>query len=87
MKKDHFLFERKNDYFAVPIDEVSEIIETKITNGYGSTPATGILTIPSDNLPLYSANFKYNAYGNDLECNGIQLEVDAGFESKNEVIL
>ena len=31
MKKDHFLFERKNDYFAVPIDEVSEIIETKIT--------------------------------------------------------
>ena len=40
-------------------------IETKITNGYGSTPATGILTIPSDNLTLYSANFKYNPYGED----------------------
>ena len=40
-------------------------IETKLTNGYGSTPATGILTIPSDNLPLYSANFKYNPYGKD----------------------
>ena len=40
-------------------------IETKITNGYGSTPATGILTIPSDNLPLYAANFKYSPYGQD----------------------
>ncbi len=40
-------------------------IETKITNGYGSTPATGILTIPSDNLMLYAANFKYNPYGKD----------------------
>ena len=33
------------------------------------------------------AQFKFNAYGSDLECRGIQLEVDAGFESKNEVIL
>ena len=33
------------------------------------------------------ANFKYNAYGNDLECKGAQIEVDAGFESENEVIL
>ena len=40
-------------------------VETKITNGYGSTPATGILTIPSDNLPLYAANFKYSLYGKD----------------------
>ncbi len=40
-------------------------LETKITNGYGSTPATGLLTIPSDNLPLYAANFKYNPYGKD----------------------
>ena len=40
-------------------------IETKITNGYGSTPATGILTIPSDNLALYAANFKYSPYGKD----------------------
>ena len=40
-------------------------IETKITNGFGSTPATGILTIPSDNLPLYIANFKYIPDGKD----------------------
>ena len=40
-------------------------IETKITNGYGSSPATGILTIPSDNLPLYAANFKYRPYAKD----------------------
>tara|TARA_Y100000589_G_scaffold332036_1_gene388718 strand:+ start:5818 stop:7659 length:1842 start_codon:yes stop_codon:yes gene_type:complete len=30
-----------------------------ITNGFGSTPATGILTIPSDNLNLYTFNLKY----------------------------
>ena len=35
-------------------------IETKLTNGFGSTPATGILTLPSDNVPIYSANIKYN---------------------------
>ena len=35
-------------------------IEGKITNSYGSTPALGILTIPSDDLPLYSINFIYN---------------------------
>ena len=34
-------------------------IEGKITNSYGSTPSTGLLTIPSDNLPLYSANIIY----------------------------
>ena len=33
------------------------------------------------------AHFKFSAYGSYLECKGIQLEVDAGFESKNEVIL
>tara|TARA_Y100000589_G_scaffold271491_1_gene264178 strand:- start:2936 stop:4747 length:1812 start_codon:yes stop_codon:yes gene_type:complete len=34
-------------------------IETKITNGFGSTPATGLFTLPSDNLTLYAANVKY----------------------------
>ena len=41
------------------------ILETKLTNGYGSTPSTGLLTIPSDNVPLYVANFKYLPYGDD----------------------
>tara|TARA_A100001388_G_scaffold143211_1_gene106245 strand:+ start:996 stop:2819 length:1824 start_codon:yes stop_codon:yes gene_type:complete len=40
-------------------------IEGKITNSFGATPSTGLLTIPSDNLPLYSANIKYKPYGND----------------------
>ena len=33
------------------------------------------------------AKFKYSAYGNNLEANGVQIEVDAGFESRNEIIL
>ena len=40
-------------------------IEGKITNSYGSTPSTGLLTIPSDNKNLYSANLIYNPYGKD----------------------
>ncbi|WP_413682420.1 hypothetical protein [Prochlorococcus sp. MIT 9321] len=35
-------------------------IEGKITNGYGSTPSTSLLTIPSDNKPLYYLGGKYN---------------------------
>ncbi|MCR8540500.1 MAG: hypothetical protein JJ848_009135 [Prochlorococcus marinus CUG1439] len=34
-------------------------IEGKITNGYGSTPSTSLLTIPSDNKPLYFLGGKY----------------------------
>ncbi len=34
-------------------------IEGKITNSFGSSPSTGLLTIPSDNKPLYSANVIY----------------------------
>ena len=34
-------------------------IEGKITNGYGSTPSTSLLTIPSDNRPLYYLGGKY----------------------------
>ncbi len=40
-------------------------VEGKITNSYGSSPSTGLLTIPSDNLPLYSANVTYRPYGKD----------------------
>ncbi len=34
-------------------------IQGKITNSYGASPSTGLLTIPSDNKPLYSANIIY----------------------------
>ena len=40
-------------------------IEGKITNSYGASPSTGLLTIPSDNLPLYSANITYRPHGED----------------------
>ena len=40
-------------------------IEGKLSNSYGSTPSTGLLTIPSDNKPLYSANLIYKPYGED----------------------
>lgn len=40
-------------------------IEAKITNGFGSTPATGLLTLPSENVLLYAANIKYRADGKD----------------------
>ena len=40
-------------------------IEGKITNSFGSSPSTGLLTIPSDNKPLYSANVIYKPYGED----------------------
>ena len=35
-------------------------IEGKITNGYGTTPSTSLLTIPSDNKPLYYFGANYN---------------------------
>ena len=40
-------------------------IEGKLSNSYGSTPSTGLLTIPSDNKPLYSANLIYKPDGED----------------------
>ena len=46
-------------------------IEGKITNSYGETPSTGLLTIPSDNKPLYSANLIYNPYGLDNKLNSL----------------
>ena len=39
--------------------------EGKITNSYGASPSTGLLTIPSDDLPLYSTNITYRPYGKD----------------------
>ncbi|MBO8240430.1 hypothetical protein HA152_06905 [Prochlorococcus marinus XMU1412] len=44
-------------------------IEGKITNSYGASPSTGILTIPSDDLPLYSATLTYRPYGEDTYLN------------------
>ena len=40
-------------------------VEGKITNSYGSSPSTGLLTIPSDNKNLYSVNFTHNPQGED----------------------
>jgi len=51
-------------------------IEGKITNSYGGTPSTGLLTIPSDNKPLYSANLIYNPYGLDNKLNAL-IEKDS----------
>ncbi len=39
--------------------------EGKITNSFGASPSTGLLTIPSDNQPLYSANITYKPHGED----------------------
>tara|TARA_B100000963_G_scaffold277253_1_gene245627 strand:- start:586 stop:2400 length:1815 start_codon:yes stop_codon:yes gene_type:complete len=46
-------------------------IEGRITNSFGETPSTGLLTIPSDNKPLYSANLIYNPYGLDNKLNSL----------------
>lgn len=49
-------------------------LEAKITNGYGSTPATGLLTIPSDNKPLYFISGTYKPYQNDTPLRSIKEE-------------
>ncbi|WP_075507012.1 hypothetical protein [Prochlorococcus marinus] len=60
-------FSKKPIYsFGFNLDLNEKIgIQTKITNSFGSTPSTGILTLPSKNLPLYTANIKYIPYGED----------------------
>ena len=60
-------YSRKSIYsFGLGWDVNSKIgIEGKITNSYGASPSTGLLTIPSDNLPLYSANITYRPEGED----------------------
>ncbi len=40
-------------------------IEGKITNGYGTTPSTSLLTIPSDNKPLYYLGGVYRPFGKE----------------------
>lgn len=52
-------------------------LEAKITNGYGSTPATGLLTIPSDNKPLYFISGTYKPYQNDTPLSPIKVEDEA----------
>ncbi len=42
-------------------------IEGKITNSFGASPSTGLLTIPSDNQPLYSANIIYRPQEEDTK--------------------
>ena len=36
-------------------------LQGQLTNGFGATPATGLLTLPSDNRLGYSANFVFTA--------------------------
>ena len=36
-------------------------LQGQLTNGFGATPATGILTLPSDNRLGYSAKFVFTA--------------------------
>ena len=49
-------------------------IKGKITNGYGSTPATGLLTIPSDNKPLYYLSGTYRPYKRDTVLKPLEEE-------------
>ena len=42
-------------------------VEGKITNGYGGTPSTSLLTIPSDNKPLYYLGGTYRPLGIDTK--------------------
>ena len=57
-------FSRNNIYnIGFQWDPSSRInLRFLITNGFGETPSTGNLTIPSDNLPLYSFNLKLNSF-------------------------
>ncbi len=49
--------------------DVNSIIglEGKITNGFGSSPATSLLTIPSDNKPLYYLGGTYKPFAEDTK--------------------
>ena len=50
-------------------------VEGKITNSFGSSPSTSLLTIPSDNKILYSANFIYKPYEEDTSLDPLN-EID-----------
>ena len=60
-------FSRKSIYSLGVNWNVNPIIgfEGKVTNGYGSTPATGLLTIPSANEVLYYLGASYKPYLSD----------------------
>ena len=66
-------FDKNLDFKRKPIYsygfnwDVSPVIgiEGKITNGYGSTPSTSLLTIPSDNKPLYYLGGSYKPFLSD----------------------
>ena len=60
----------RNSIYSYGINwDVNQIIglEGKITNGYGSTPSTSLLTIPSDNQPLYYLAVKYKPFSEDTK--------------------
>lgn len=62
-------FKRKSIYSYGFNWDVSPIIgiEGKITNGYGLTPSTSLLTIPSDNKPLYYIGGNYKPFLEDTK--------------------
>ena len=62
-------FKRKSIYSYGFNWDVSPVlgIEGKITNGYGLTPSTSLLTIPSDNKPLYYIGGNYKPFLEDTK--------------------
>ena len=61
-------------------------LQGAITNGFGATPATALLTLPSDNRPLFSASFRWNPDGPDtpqVELSQRQLSFSVGGLSVN----
>ncbi len=42
-------------------------LQAKITNGFGATPATSLLTIPSNHQVLYFAGISYKPFANELQ--------------------
>ena len=69
-------FKRKSIYsygFNWDSSPVLEI-EGKITNGYGLTPSTSLLTIPSDNKPLYYLGGKYKPFLEDIKFDTLNKE-------------
>ena len=84
-------FSRKSIYSYGAIWNVNPIIgfEVKVTNGYGATPATGILTIPSANEPLYYLGATYKPYLRDtylLDLNNNNFLNFGGLTVENAII-
>ncbi len=66
---DNLNYNRKSVYsygFNWNVSPVIDI-ESKITNGYGLTPSTSFLTIPSDNKPLYYIGGNYKPFLEDTK--------------------